>query len=1210
VNRNCGRTATVMKALIAAVGWICALPLVVVAQPLPLGNALPFVRVVYDPVGADEISVISEDADGMIWLGGREGLARFDGRVARAPEFVGVPAARIAARSSTQTIHRDARGLLWFSAEDQGLLTLDPRTLGVRRIEGIDHDVWTLADAADGGLWAGALEVGLLKLAADGRVQSRWPADQAEHCGKVPIQLSVDARGVWLGALDGLCRVEFETGQMRRVPLATIRAAPSILALVAEGDALLLGTRLGLLRFDPATGAESLTTPRPGNPRSLSHAQITALKFDRAGRLWVGTRKGLNLREADGFRRFGRLPDDFSGLRSDQISALSQDSYGALWVANHAGGAYRLSADFERFAIYRHDPSAAGGGLPADVLNHAISDHQGGLWVSSRRFGVVRYSLDTGAGWALDRDQSLAGQAWTVLPTPDAVWVSAHNVLRRLNPNDFRTEQTLNLPQVDLLASTIDGGLLAGSFSSGLYRVTPQATVQTIAFDRQIEQVREVDGRWLIAHQAGLSEWDGASVRPINGAPGERINAIGSEGASLALATSRALTIGTLTADRFTSTQRIRWPEALTPLRIGAIIGRYDGRWVMTSSRGLVIVDVDGGARVLDERYGLPCHGFSERPLAPDRHGIVYAALSCGVVAFRPERLLDGVAPPPMLKLLSFETERAGVTRAIDTSAPIALSHRDGALRFALTVLGADREPQIEVRLAPFDAEFSQVNVAQLERRGPLPPGRYTFEARSRDDVGRLGPALDPITLDVRPPPWATRGAQLSYALLLLIALAAVIYRLRARAQANREARAMSERLALAEEQRRYADELNATTVPQAVLDTLTRGLRRALPQVKVAQKLLLDPSAPRREGSGQLELRIAHLGRDVGAVEIDAGQPLSERDLSVAQGYRAQAEVALARAWLLLEAQMLADQADSANRAKGAFLAQMSHEIRTPLHGMLGMSELLERKLNDAESKGHLAALNRAGGALLGLLNDVLDLSQLNAGRREFKPIDIDLNVLWRELTALFEPAARERGLTLRGTLEVDTPPRLSGDRVALRQILMNLIGNAIKCSRSGEIHWHGAYVDGALKVDVRDQGPGIPSTQLPTLFDPFTQGESAQTAAHKGSGLGLAIVRALLDALNGAIAVESTVGQGTCFRLSLPLPLAPPLRWALGASADAPGVRHFSNVFEVIAAIGSDGAPDELELDTSLLSAAERDGLVALRALAPQLKLLGAAS
>lgn len=229
--------------------------------------------------------------------------------------------------------------------------------------------------------------------------------------------------------------------------------------------------------------------------------------------------------------------------------------------------------------------------------------------------------------------------------------------------------------------------------------------------------------------------------------------------------------------------------------------------------------------------------------------------------------------------------------------------------------------------------------------------------------------------------------------------------------------------------------------------------------------------------------------------------------------------------------------RAESANEAKSRFLATVSHEFRTPLNGILGMADLLGDTGLDAEQTTYVRALRTSGEALLGLVDDILDFSKVEAGKLELASEPFDLGVLVETVSELMAPRAQVKGIELAAHLAPDLPTHLVGDRDRIRQILLNLVGNAIKFTDRGGVGIRISRDDGMVVIDVADTGPGIPEERRQAIFEEFEQADVSPARRHEGTGLGLAIVRRLTALMGGSVGVEGREGGGSLFRVRLPL-------------------------------------------------------------------------
>jgi signal transduction histidine kinase/HPt (histidine-containing phosphotransfer) domain-containing protein len=297
-----------------------------------------------------------------------------------------------------------------------------------------------------------------------------------------------------------------------------------------------------------------------------------------------------------------------------------------------------------------------------------------------------------------------------------------------------------------------------------------------------------------------------------------------------------------------------------------------------------------------------------------------------------------------------------------------------------------------------------------------------------------------------------------------------------------------------------------------------------------------LAPQLPIVVLTGQSEVDVALDLIHRGAQDFLAKDELSEHNLVRS------CECAVERMKLLRELEAARQNALVASRAKSAFVSTMSHEIRTPLNAILGMAELLSETPLSSDQREYVQIFRRCGKTLLALLNNVLDLAKLEAGKLELAVRELDPHALVQDAVETFAFEAHSRGLAMISDVADEVPERVVSDPMRLSQVLFNLVGNAVKFTERGRIilrlRWSAQPETAArLYFEVSDTGSGIPEDRLRAVFERFEQASSEVTRTHGGSGLGLALCGELVRLMGGEIEVESRVGAGSTFRFSIPV-------------------------------------------------------------------------
>ncbi len=538
------------------------------------------------------------------------------------------------------------------------------------------------------------------------------------------------------------------------------------------------------------------------------------------------------------------------------------------------------------------------------------------------------------------------------------------------------------------------------------------------------------------------------------------------------------------------------------------------------------------------------------------------------------------LAAARVLGLRSEVARRGYILTANPDDRDAARHSRDGAIRelVALKMLTRDN-PRQRVNLRLLE-EALAIRFASLEHIVPLARGGRSDPAARSLDVAATRALTARITeLMVRTSNEEARLLRdraarsrslesrsrvvLGVGVLLILLLGAAVWRdrrqrMRALAAMNRQLASDIRRREVAETQLRLLAANATDAVFRVGLDgrflyasPSTRQVFGVDPQSVVGQNLYVGvhsddrvilAEAMRALSTGEREralltYRVARIDlpgewrwveSSVGLVRDDAGTPAeiisSLRDVTRRRQLEAELEAARGRA-------------EAAAEAKSAFLADMSHEIRTPMNGVIGFTDLLLASELTPEQHRQAELIADSGRAMMKLLNDVLDWSKVEAGRMRVAHEPYELRHAIRACARLVTPAAEQKGLSLRLDVAEALPQHVCGDGLRLRQILLNLLGNAVKFTGTGAVTVRATEADGELTISVRDTGQGIPVERQAAIFEAFEQGDATTAAQFGGTGLGLPISARLAALMGGRLTLASTPGDGACFTLTLPL-------------------------------------------------------------------------
>jgi signal transduction histidine kinase/ligand-binding sensor domain-containing protein/CheY-like chemotaxis protein/HPt (histidine-containing phosphotransfer) domain-containing protein len=1055
------------------------------------------------------VNVTLQDSQGFVWLGTEDGLVRYDGH-----ELVRYGYSRNAGGglpgNFIRDIVEDAHHDLWIAIKDNGLARWNRATDTFTVYRHDEANGGSLAGDAtravrvdsSGRIWVGMDGAGIDVLdPVSGRIE------HLRHEPENPLSLSDDhiftlvldrSGSVWVGTGAGLDKWQPD----RRVFLhffhhdandPRAQSGPAVSQVLEDrtGSLWVGSFNGGMNRLDQAGRVCESFHHDPRRPASLSSDDVRAILEDRAGHLWVGTTEGLDLldRSTGEFTHYRYDARDAGSLRASYVMSLYEDQAGLVWIGTRAGGVSRWNP--RSWELGGHRPDWLGGKIVnsfADAPNHRV-------WIASTG-GLVEFDASSGE---ITDIEAVAGRRGAL--------GDKRVMALRMDRHDNLWIGTMTSGLKKLSAG---GQLVSIPIKAGDPRGISAPGVMTI--------LEAQDGRiWLGLFQGGANVLDPATglIRQLafaNGAPG-----------------------------------------AISAASVSAIAEDAQGNiWMGTDGGGLDLARADGTVIKVFRHdphapAGLPSNTIYA--IAVDGAGDVWVGTDGGGIA----RVVGSAASPEDIRFQVVGREEGLSSDTIygvlaDAAGRLWLSSDAGLMRY---------DPRTRVVKTYHREHGLQGEEFEFNAFHRLRDGRFCFGGSGGFNI------FDPLRLTDNP--HAPRVALTGLEVLGAPVPSATPYWLVDRLRVDYQASIVS--------------------LDFSALDFTSPQRNRLAYRIAGLSDRWIDLGAQRRvtltnldAGDHLLEVRAAS------ADSVWSDPPLRltiHRDAPPwrsAWAYSAYAICLLLIAmWryqrhrakirqIIETKQRLESQVESRTRelldsnrqlaeaaqAKSNFLARISHELRTPMNGVVGMTELLARTALSGAQSRLTQAISSSAHIMLQIVNDLLDIAKLQAGKVELEALPLDLVSVIEECATLFIGAAEAKGIELTVCPPSHDAPSLIGDPLRVRQILINLVGNAVKFTMHGGVIVKadvGAVESGCAHVDitVADTGVGMDGAAIAKIFEPFAQADESTTRRFGGSGLGLAICRDLAERMGGTITVESRPNLGSTFHLRLPLHAAaatpPPL-------------------------------------------------------------------
>jgi signal transduction histidine kinase/ligand-binding sensor domain-containing protein/CheY-like chemotaxis protein/HPt (histidine-containing phosphotransfer) domain-containing protein len=1055
--------------------------------------------------GLPQANVMSslQDSQGFVWLGTEDGLVRFDGNNLYRYAHLRTDAKSIPGNYIWEIVE-DANHDLWLATKDGGLARWNRASDDFTTYRHDAHDATSLASDAVRAVLVD--QRGLVWVGTDAGIDVLDPKtgqiDHLRHRDGEAASLANDlvyslARAgngeVWVATESGVDRSQFATKSF--VHFGPPKGAPGSLAaldiarvLEDQSGTVWVGTyKNGLYRLDRDGKPLGSFSHDPQTPASLLSNEVRAILEDQSGRLWIGTAEGLELldRSSGALTHYRHEDANADSLRDSYVMSLYQDSSGLVWIGTRNGGVSRWNPRSWEFGA--HHPSWLGNG-PVTSFSDATDDR---VWVASLDTGLAQFDADSGDARSID----------TVLGRTNALGGARVMSLRQ----DHLGQLWIGTMADGLKKLEADGRLVSIPVGAGNPRGTSAAGIMSILEAKNGQLwigtfgggANVLDPATGLVRQLAYGDAAGAISAPAvtSMAEDSRGNIwIGTDGGGLDLARADGTVVKAFRHD----------PRDATSFPAKSIytvfVDAQDRVWVGTDGGGLIRVEGGGEA---PEQIHFTVRTRAEGMSSDTIYGIEQDAAG--------NLWLSG---------------NAGLIRLNPTTGAIKAIHREHGLQGEEFSFGA----------------YHRLRDGRLCFGGSL--GFNIFNPANLTE-NRAPPRLALTNIDVL-------GARMPSATpFYRLAFLPLDYR------------------------------ANIVTLDFGVLDFASTKHNRLAYRIAGLTDDWIDLEGERRitltnlgAGDHTLEVRAAGSDSEWSATPFELGIHRAPAPWRSPWAYALYAVVALAllfrrlhrqrekflemqqaRARLETEVQLRTRELTESNRqlaeaarAKSDFLDRMSHELRTPMNGVVGMTELLSRTALSATQSHLTRTIRSSAQILLQIVNDLLDLSKIRAGKVHLERLPIDLGQVLEECTSLFAGAAETKRIELIVCPPARQDRQLRGDPLRVRQILLNLVGNAVKFTTEGEVVVRASIAALAddratVRISVSDTGIGMDENAVNRIFEPFSQADETTTRRFGGTGLGLAICRELADIMGGTISVESKPQLGSTFSLSLPLTLGPAL-------------------------------------------------------------------